>query len=67
MANLNKQSTLNPFDLVHVLEFQLRLVSEQTVLTIEEDRLPKILPPVNDDDASEMSDMPGLLAEVDEM
>ena len=63
MANLNKQSTLNPFDLVHVLEFQLRLVSQETVHKIEEDRLPKI--PVND--PSELSDMPGLLAEVDEM
>ena len=51
---------MNPFDLAHVLEFKLRLVTAETVDKIEEDRLPKKIEP------SELSELEGL-AEVDEM
>ena len=62
MANLNKQSTQNPFDLAHTFEFKLRLVAQETVEKIEEDRMPK-LPEPSDEEEEEL---PGL-AEVEEM
>ena len=41
MTNKNQISLANPFDLVHVFEFKLRLVSAETWQKIQEERMPK--------------------------